>query len=336
MLRRLRGRGGRHHSRRHDRAARLLRARLDAVPRLIRPSPTGRRGRARSPRRASPIPRTAPAGCAAAAPGSPASTSSRTTPPARCRPRGVPPLAGAPVAFARDGAGADGFAWDAGQVSVCFPGYPQPWEGESEAAFRFRRDRDAAHVDGLMRFDGRRRRLGEPHGFILGLPLDDAPTPRPRRWSSGRARTRSCAQAFRDRFAGLPPDAWAAEDITDAYVAARRAAFERCRAGAGPRPAGRGLSRAPAGAARRRAMGGVRLGAAADDRLLPARPVSRHRARLVARAALTAQLRRISRSPRNEVSLSRSRKLMPSSADLRAGPDAPPPPGRRRRRSARP
>lgn len=140
----------------------------------------------------------------------------------------VPPLAGAPVAFAERALGLAGFGWDPGQVSACFAGYPRPWEGESEAAFRFRRDRDAAHVDGLLRFDGRRRRLGEVHGFILGLPLDDAPAEAAPLvvWEGSHEIMR---QAFRHRFAGLPPERWADEDITDAYLGARSAAFARCR-----------------------------------------------------------------------------------------------------------
>ncbi len=141
--------------------------------------------------------------------------------------RGVPPLAGAPVDFALETLGLRSVAWDAGQVSVCFPGYPQPWDGETDAAFRFRRDRDAAHVDGLTRFDGRRRRLGEPHGFILGLPLDEADAQASPLvvWEGSHEIMRA---AFRERFAGLPPERWAAEDLTDAYLAARRTVFERC------------------------------------------------------------------------------------------------------------
>ena len=141
---------------------------------------------------------------------------------------GVPPLAGAPVSFAASALGLSGLAWDPAQVSVCFPGYPRPWEGESEAAFRFRRDRDAAHVDGLLRFDGRRRCLGEVHGFILGLPLDDAPAEAAPLvvWEGSHEIMRD---AFRARLAGLPPERWAAEDVTEAYLAARRAALERCR-----------------------------------------------------------------------------------------------------------
>ena len=82
------------------------------------------------------------------------------------------PLQGKAVDFIRDELGLDGFEWDIGQISICYPGYPQPMTGESEAAFRFRRDRDAAHVDGLLpEGPQRRRHLREHHGFILGIPL---------------------------------------------------------------------------------------------------------------------------------------------------------------------
>jgi hypothetical protein len=141
---------------------------------------------------------------------------------------GVPRLGGAPVRFIADALGLTGVTWDKAQVSVCFPGYPRPSEGESRGAFRFRRDRDAAHVDGLKRFDNRRRRLGELHGFILGLPLtaaaaDAAPLVV---WEGSHEIIR---RALRARLERLPPACWAAEDVTDAYVAARRECFETCR-----------------------------------------------------------------------------------------------------------
>ncbi|GMG84755.1 hypothetical protein LNKW23_39710 [Paralimibaculum aggregatum] len=141
---------------------------------------------------------------------------------------GVPPLSGAPLRFVAEVLGLAGFAWDRAQISVCHPGYPQPWEGESEAAFGYRLRRDAAHVDGLLRDAARRRTLGETHGFILGLPLGEShPQAAPFTvWEGSHALMR---QAFRARFAGIAPGRWAAEDITDAYVAARRAVFERCR-----------------------------------------------------------------------------------------------------------
>ena len=40
------------------------------------------------------------------------------------------------------------------QLSVTYPGYPRPRDGEGEAAFRYRRNRDAAHVDGISLLRG--------------------------------------------------------------------------------------------------------------------------------------------------------------------------------------
>ncbi|MEM7056502.1 MAG: hypothetical protein AAF557_02835 [Pseudomonadota bacterium] len=141
---------------------------------------------------------------------------------------GVPPLTGAVIDFVRDQLGLDGFAWDPGQISICFPGYPQPWEGETEAAFGFRKNRDAAHVDGLLRVGpDRRRALGEVHGFILGLPMTDAgPNAAPVTVYEGSHEIMRAA--FQDRFAGISPKDWSAEDVTDIYVAARRRCFETC------------------------------------------------------------------------------------------------------------
>ncbi|HEX5420468.1 MAG TPA: hypothetical protein VFY39_10755 [Gammaproteobacteria bacterium] len=141
---------------------------------------------------------------------------------------GVPPLAGSPIRFIAEVLGLAEIAWDRAQISVCFPGYPQPSGGESEAAFRFRRDRDAAHVDGLRRVDARRRRLGEAHGFILGLPLTEAPDDAAPFvvWEGSHEIMRG---ALRRRLAQIPAERWAAEDLTDAYVAARRECFETCR-----------------------------------------------------------------------------------------------------------
>lgn len=141
---------------------------------------------------------------------------------------GVPPLDGAPVRFLAKVLGLARVALDRAQVSVCFPGYPRPSDGESAAAFRFRRDRDAAHVDGVRRHEGRRRRLGEPHGFILGVPLNDAPADASPLvvWEGSHEIIR---RALRARLEDVPPDRWAEQDVTDAYVAARRECFATCR-----------------------------------------------------------------------------------------------------------
>ena len=143
--------------------------------------------------------------------------------------QGVPPLAGQAVDFIGQVLGLAGLPWDRAQVSICYPGYPQPWEGESEAAFRFRRDRDAAHVDGLRRHEpGRRRKLGETHAFILGIPLTDtradaAP------FTVYEGSHELMRSAFRRRFAGIDPKGWADEDVTEAYTTARRVAFGTCK-----------------------------------------------------------------------------------------------------------
>jgi hypothetical protein len=140
----------------------------------------------------------------------------------------VPPLAGVAVDFIGEVLGLPGIAWDKAQVSICFPGYPQPWDGESAAAFRFRRDRDAAHVDGLRRFGPeRRRKLGETHAFILGIPLTET-RPDAAPFTAYEGSHELTRRAFRARLEGIAPADWAEEDVTEAYVAVRREAFETC------------------------------------------------------------------------------------------------------------
>lgn len=140
----------------------------------------------------------------------------------------VPPLGGAPIRFIADVLGFPGIAWDRAQISVCYPGYPQPSPGESNAAFRFRRERDAAHVDGIRRAEGKRRRLGEAHGFILGVPLTDPPAGAAPLvvWEGSHEIMR---RALRERLTDVPPERWLDEDITETYTAARRECFEACR-----------------------------------------------------------------------------------------------------------
>jgi hypothetical protein len=115
-----------------------------------------------------------------------------------------------------------------GQVSVTYPGYPQPRRNESEAGFRYRRKRDAAHVDGVIACGpGKRRQVREPHAFILGLPLsfaapDSAPLVV---WERSHL---VMQRAFQAAFAACDPADMAQVDVTDVYVAARRTVFETC------------------------------------------------------------------------------------------------------------
>ena len=138
---------------------------------------------------------------------------------------GGPALTGAAVEAARAISGAP---LDRAQASVCYPGYPRKGAEESDSAFRYRRDRDAAHVDGLHRImPGRRRKLLERHAYILGVPLNDAPEGAAPFvvWEGSHEIMRA---AFMRRFDGAAPEAWAEEDVTQAYQEARRQAFETC------------------------------------------------------------------------------------------------------------
>ena len=138
-----------------------------------------------------------------------------------------PPLGGAPVDFIAEMFGGLP-ALHKAQVSVVRAGYPKPRAGESEAAFGYRLRRDAAHVDGI-RAEGaeRRRRIAEPHMFILGLPLTDAgPDAAPMvLWEGSHEIMRA---RLRDALAEHAPEDWGQVDITEAYVAARREVFETC------------------------------------------------------------------------------------------------------------
>ncbi|KNG92089.1 hypothetical protein ATO11_19190 [Pseudaestuariivita atlantica] len=114
------------------------------------------------------------------------------------------------------------------QVSVTYCGYPRPRAGESEGAWRYRLNRDAAHVDGLLpEGPDRRRKLREPHAFILGLPLNPAhPDAAPLVvWEASH---HVVARHLRPLFDAHPPEDWPDIDLTDAYHAARKEAFATC------------------------------------------------------------------------------------------------------------
>lgn len=141
---------------------------------------------------------------------------------------GGPPLEGAAIDAARALAGAS-VSLDCAQASVCYPGYPRRGAEEGDAAFRYRRDRDAAHVDGLHRImPGRRRRLLERHAFILGLPLNE--TTRGAApfviWEGAHEIMRA---ALGEALAAAAPGEWAEVDVTEAYQSARRRCFEDLR-----------------------------------------------------------------------------------------------------------
>lgn len=141
--------------------------------------------------------------------------------------RGVPPLSGVPVDFTAHALGLAGIAWDRAQLSVCRPGYPRRDPHESDTAYGYRVRRDAAHVDGLLRDGEGRRHLGETHAFILGVPLAPA-APSEAPFVVYERSHEIMREAFVERLAGTDPADWEDEDVTEAYVAARRRAFAVC------------------------------------------------------------------------------------------------------------
>lgn len=114
------------------------------------------------------------------------------------------------------------------QVSGLFPGYPRPRDGESEAGFRFRLKRDAAHVDGVLgQGQPKRRFVQEPHAFVLGLPLTEADrTAAPLVvWEGSHV---ILQKAFQRAFAQAGAEDLSRVDVTEVYQGARRDVFETC------------------------------------------------------------------------------------------------------------
>ena len=138
-------------------------------------------------------------------------------------------LQGKAIDFIRQALGLDNFDWDRAQLSVCYPGYPRPMPGETEAAYAYRRDRDAAHVDGfLAESPDRRRHLREYHGFILGIPMvefnaDASPFVV---WEGSHEVIR---ETFAEQFQDVPAEQWGEIDITGVYHEVRRRIFGLCK-----------------------------------------------------------------------------------------------------------
>lgn len=141
---------------------------------------------------------------------------------------GGPVLAGQAVDFISDTLGLIGFSWDRAQVSVCYRGYPKPMPSETEAAFRFRLNRDAAHVDGLRR-EGpdKRRHLREHHGFLLGISMVEADRHASPLvvWEGSHEIIR---ETFLNVFEAVPPEQWGEIDVTEIYHSVRRRIFDSC------------------------------------------------------------------------------------------------------------
>jgi hypothetical protein len=114
------------------------------------------------------------------------------------------------------------------QLSVIHPGYPGRDPADTDAAHRFRRDRDAAHLDGLIaEGPDKQRHLRAPHAWVLGIPLTDcSPDASPLVvWDGSHHLIRA---AFATAFAGLAPHRWGDLDVTKAYQTIRAQVFATC------------------------------------------------------------------------------------------------------------
>lgn len=142
---------------------------------------------------------------------------------------GAPPLSGLAIRAARILAAAPDLALDRAQISTVRPGYPVQEAGESVAAHRYRRERAAAHLDGLTRGRDGARHLTERHGFLLGVALDDAGASEGASplviWERSQDVMREMLAAALSGVSDTP-DAVAAVDVSRPYQAARRRVFE--------------------------------------------------------------------------------------------------------------
>ncbi len=140
---------------------------------------------------------------------------------------GGPPLQGEIISFIADHLNFKG-PWHRAQFSVCFPGYPQRDDNESESQHRFRLMRDAAHVDGLHgEGPAKRRHLREVHHFILGIPLNETPSDAAPLvvWEKSHLIMQAM---FRRELGYVAPAQWGEVDLTEPYAEARREAFTAC------------------------------------------------------------------------------------------------------------
>lgn len=109
------------------------------------------------------------------------------------------------------------------QLSIIYSGYPVQDAGESDANHRFRRDRAAAHVDGLLPVGPEKRRFArEFHAYILSIPLNSCAASPTVVWPGSQ---RIMQAALRRAYGAQDP---ADIDITEVYKNARREVFETC------------------------------------------------------------------------------------------------------------
>ena len=109
------------------------------------------------------------------------------------------------------------------QISIIYSGYPKQDAGESDANHRYRMNRSAAHVDGLLPVGPQKRRFArEYHAYILAIPLGKVAAAPTVVWQGSQT---IMQRALRKAIGNADPSE---VDITDAYQAAVREVFDRC------------------------------------------------------------------------------------------------------------
>lgn len=109
------------------------------------------------------------------------------------------------------------------QLSIIYEGYPKQDADESDANHRFRLNRSAAHVDGLLPIGADKRRFArEFHAYILSIPLNNITASPTVVWPGSQ---RIMQDALHAAFEGRNPED---VDITDVYKATRKQVFDTC------------------------------------------------------------------------------------------------------------
>lgn len=109
------------------------------------------------------------------------------------------------------------------QLSIVYPGYPAQDSDQSDANHAFRKNRFAAHLDGLLPVGPERRRYAQEwHAYILGIPLNQTKAAPTVVW---RGSHHIMQDAMRRAIGSADAQS---VDVTDAYAQARRAVFDIC------------------------------------------------------------------------------------------------------------
>lgn len=139
-----------------------------------------------------------------------------------------PKLRGRVIDFIVDSLGEPIGQLDRAQISAIYPGYPMPSKEDSPASFQFRKSRDAAHIDGLLKGNRNQRFALEYHDYILAISLSDGSCEASPFvvWEKSH---KLMQQAFRSFYQQVEEKDVATTDIQAYYSSVRRRVFDVCK-----------------------------------------------------------------------------------------------------------